>query len=106
MPNICLEYLYRDASNYKNWGQAVFLAESNATIAELDNKLREALIDKTFFSAKKSGVPALFFDDWKETDDVTWHEFSELSYTNLPATIYGTIEALIAMLNKNNALLA
>lgn len=102
MPNICFEYLYRDASNYKNWGEVIFPAEHDLDLVELESKLREALLDKTFFDAEKAGLPTLYFDNWHESQDVTWHEFSELSTTTQPATTGGSVDALIARLNRNN----
>lgn len=71
--NIQLNYLYRDASNYKNYGW-VIVSTDNVDLNEIDRKIREKLIDGEYFSAAKVGVPELFFDIQNE-DDHDWHEY-------------------------------
>jgi hypothetical protein len=96
MANICFHYVYRDTSNYKNWGEVVFQASEDLPLNELEQKIRAALIDGEFFYAENANIPTLYFDIWRESQDVTWHAFSGLSTTNEPATVEGTIEQAIA----------
>jgi hypothetical protein len=100
MTNFCFHYLYRDASNYKNWGEIVFKSAENANLEELENRIRSMLIDEKFFTAEEVGIPTLYFKDWSRLQDVTWHEFSGLSSTASPSTVTGSIESLIALLAK------
>ena len=98
MTNVCFHYLYRDASNYKSWGEVVFESAQNTNLDELERKVRSALIDESFFTAEEVGIPTLYFKNWNQLQDVTWHEFSGLTSTDSPSTMEGSIEALITLL--------
>lgn len=86
-------YLYRDGSNYKNYGEVIF---TNLTSIELD-LIREIivsnLIDGEFFVAKEWGLPELFFDSSNE-DDHGWHEFHSIEVTKDNSDV-GSIEELL-----------
>ncbi|MCM2316628.1 MAG: hypothetical protein NDJ92_15890 [Thermoanaerobaculia bacterium] len=74
--NSRLEYLYRNASNYKKWGAVVF---SGTADAALSRRLVNALESQEFFIANQVRVPELFFDDGlKPEEDLCWHEFVAL----------------------------
>lgn len=80
--NIRFEYLYRDAGNYKNWGQIIF---SNPTCVETDviiARIKQLLIDQTYFHAAKVAVPDLHFGDYNEELDHGWHEFFSCRVTH------------------------
>jgi hypothetical protein len=74
------EYLYRDASNYKAWGQILL----SGPVSEQDNdNLIRCLESGQFFVAEQVGLPPLFQDVWRlnggpTADDHGWHEFVEL----------------------------
>ncbi|HUX64909.1 hypothetical protein [Sulfuricella sp.] len=74
------EYLYRDASNYKAWGQLLLSGQIRpADIAAL----RSTLDSGEYFVAEQVGVPGLYKALWKLTngatgDDHCFHEFVEL----------------------------
>ncbi|MGV8894101.1 MAG: hypothetical protein ACOH2K_14390 [Burkholderiaceae bacterium] len=73
--NIRFSYLYRDAGNFKNFGEIVFTNPHNLPLEELFAKLKLALLDEMFFDAFAVGVPDRFFDDYDEELDHEWHEF-------------------------------
>lgn len=77
--NLQLNYLYRDASNYKNYGW-VIVSTYNVDLNEIDRKIREKLIDGEYFSAAKVGFPELFFNIPNE-DDHDWHEYQSVEET-------------------------
>jgi hypothetical protein len=79
--NIKFEYLYRDAANYKNWGDVIFRNASGSSINELDEKLRNALIDSEFFVAVDVDIPDLRFETHIDEFDHDWHVFHALQYT-------------------------
>ena len=79
--NILFEYLYRDAGNFKNWGEVIFSNKSNIPLAEIETEIRTNLIDGQFFVAEEVGVPTLYFDERTE-DDHGWHEFDGVEETN------------------------
>ncbi len=79
--NVRFEYLYRDAANFKNWGEIIFRSVSDIAIEELSKRVREALIDETYFVAKKARVPDLHFKEYKIDLDHGWHEYYAVSET-------------------------
>ena len=103
------EYLYRDAGNWKSWGQLLLVGEANAV--EISS-LRARFESGEFFIAEQLGVPTLFqeFRDQyggPTQDDHSWHEFAGIR----PATqaeishgsIWGTMQSLIERANSVKA---
>lgn len=85
--NTLLEYLYRDASNYKQHGRVVF----RGTISLKD--IRPLLIDGEYFIPSQAGIPDLqhkFKDqgfEYPTEDDHAWHEILSMRATKKQATI-------------------
>lgn len=79
--NIRFEYIYRDAANYKSWGDVVFENATCRKLGELESSLRQVLIDGEFFLAKSCGVPDLRFPDRVDELDHDWHTFHLLEYS-------------------------
>ncbi len=84
--NIRLEYLYRDAGNYKKWGEVIFSNSEKMPIDGLRSKFLTTLIQRMYFSSKELQVPDLRFDDYLLDLDHDWHEFSDFSETDEPPT--------------------
>jgi hypothetical protein len=84
--NVLLEYLYRDAGSYKNWGKVVFANYGDTSVDVLDRRIRTALIDEEFFVAKDVEVAVLFFDTYDPDLDHGWHQFHQISLTADPVT--------------------
>jgi hypothetical protein len=74
--NIRFCYLYRDASNYKQRGEAVFANRTFLTLAEIEGRLRACLKDGAFFIAGQLHLDAL------REDDHPWHEFERVEITS------------------------
>ena len=74
------EYLYRDASNYKAWGELLLSGTpSQSEIAAL----RACLESDLYFVAEQVGVPAIYKELWdlsggRTSDDHALHEFFAL----------------------------
>ena len=75
------EYLYRDAGNFKAWGE--LLLEGVLTDAEI-SRLTARFDEGELFVAEQIGVPALYEELWLQCQcdpsdelDHVWHEFSE-----------------------------
>jgi len=92
--NIKLNYLYRDASNYKQYGSLVLANPNNIAAALVADIISRNLIDGEFFDVDKWGVPALFFDKENE-DDHEWHEFESVEITEEPPYSNVAIENLL-----------
>ena len=76
------EYLYRDAGNYKAWGELLLEGElDDEKTARLISRFEEGEL----FIAEQIGVPTLYEQLWRECQcepsdelDHVWHEFSEI----------------------------
>jgi len=79
--NIKFNYLYRDASNYKNFGSIIFHNPNNLSIDDVENIIRSQLIDGEYFYARKLNIPELFFEI-PNSDDHEFHEFENVEMTN------------------------
>lgn len=78
--NTAFVYLYRDADNYKKWGEVVFAGEYNEAYEEA---LKEACQAREFFVAEQVRISEVFLwqeDGWEPTvADHGWHQFWELN---------------------------
>lgn len=81
-PNECcvFEYLYRDASNYKAWGEILLSGiPSQSDVAAL----RACLESDVYFVAEQVGIPGVYKELWdlsggRTSDDHALHEFVAL----------------------------
>lgn len=96
-----LEYLYRDASNYKAGGSV--LLRGAATPSETQ-ELMDCLEDSSFFVAEQVGVPVLYealylLSGGATEDDHGFHEFvamraaTQKEVSELP--VWGAVEDLL-----------
>lgn len=86
--NVSFKYLYRDASNYKLHGEAVFTNHTFLPIGEIEKRTRSCLKDGEFFIAQQVNIEERFFDvlhDGAASDDHPWHEFNLVEMTTEPA---------------------
>lgn len=96
-----LDYLYRDAINYKAWGS--LLLEGVATESEVQ-QLRSQLDGDEFFIAEQLAIPPLYaelwqFSDGPTEDDHVWHTFHELRQADaeeITGEPWGSVSELIA----------
>lgn len=95
------EYQYRDASNYKVWGEILL---SGAPSQDDIVALRAHLEDGEYFVAEQVGIPALYEELWDlsggpTSDDHALHEFvalreaSEDERKSLP--LFGALSGLL-----------
>lgn len=80
--NVRFEYLYRDAGNFKNWGEVVFSNASNFTVDHVTAMAEHFLIERTYFVASKADVPDLHFSEYNEKLDHDWHEVHAFQVTD------------------------
>ena len=83
--NVSFKYLYRDASNYKLHGEAVFTNFTFLPIDEIEKQIHSCLKDGEFFIARQVNIEERFFDVLHEDDDHPWHEFNLVEMTTEPA---------------------
>ena len=70
-------YLYRDAGNYKKWGDVTFSNSEKMTAEEVSSRLRKAFDSGSLFIAAQIKIPEVFlFPEWDlSLDDHCFHEF-------------------------------
>ena len=76
--NCVMEYLYRDASNYKAFGEILLKGDLTKTNIE---EIRSLLLDGEFFIAEQVNIPPLYDQLWRysngpTSDDHVFHELS------------------------------
>ncbi len=81
--NIKLSYLYRDASNYKQYNQVVFANPMELPLQQIQAIITSKLIDGSWFIAKDWNLPDLHFKeyDWDDETDHHWHELESIEET-------------------------
>ena len=82
-PNVRFAYMYRDASNYKQHGEAIFSNEKQLPVDEIEKQIRSFLNDGEFFIARQIHLEERFFDALYD-DDHSWHEFVRVEATDDP----------------------
>ena len=80
--NIRFEYLYRDAGNFKNWGEIIFSNSHHINTDLITAMAEEVLIDGTYFVASKASVPDLHVETYDENLDHGWHELYSFQTTD------------------------
>lgn len=82
--NVAFQYMYRDASNYKQHGEAVFANRTCLPLIEIDERIRACLNDGKYFIAQQICIEERFFDTLHD-DDHPWHEYERAEATTLAA---------------------
>jgi len=75
--NIRFNYLYRDGSNYKSWGEVIFSNSENLALNQITAKLTDAFLPDKQFIADQVSIPEkfLFLNEEFTRDDHCYHEF-------------------------------
>lgn len=86
-PNTLINYMYRDASNYKKTNVAVLRGRISL---EQIGLIQSSLDDDEFFIPGQVGLKDLQGEfehggGWDEDDDHVWHTISLIEYTDQPA---------------------
>lgn len=80
-PNLKLNYRYRDAGNYKQFGSVIFSNSNKVTIDEATKLLQEKLISSDFFVPKDWNLLPLHFHPYDPELDHEYHEFESWEET-------------------------
>lgn len=105
--NTQFNYLYRDASNYKNYGSIVL----RGLVKEpgLIERLTKALDEGTYFVPERIGVPPIDFVTTGKfppnNDDHPWHEFESWEPTAQKATDQRSPEQFVEQVEKTGVTL-
>jgi len=80
MNNVKFNYLYRDGSNYKSWGEVIFSNPDQLTLNGIESKLLDAFLSDKLFVTSQISIPEKFlFVSGKFTKfDHCYHEFDKV----------------------------
>ena len=78
--NVKFKYMYRDASNYKQHGDAIFRNSDFLPLDKIEQQIRACLQDGEHFIAQQVHIEERFFDALHD-DDHPWHEYSGVENT-------------------------
>jgi hypothetical protein len=84
--NLKLNYRYRDAGNYKQFGSVIFLNPSQLSVEEATKLIQEKLISGDFFVPQNWNLPPLHFHPYDSELDHDYHEFESWELTEEAAT--------------------
>lgn len=80
--NVKFEYLYRDAGNFKNWGDVIFSNKRRLPIENINNEITLYLIDGLYFNANELEIKDLHSNSIDIDLDHDWHEFHACKNTD------------------------
>ena len=83
--NIKFNYLYRDAGNYKEFGEIIFTNQDSKSVEGIELVIRKNLIEGEFFIPEKWNIPRLTFDFYSPVLDHDYHEFESVELTTEPS---------------------
>lgn len=92
--NTIIEYLYRDASNYKQWNKVVIRGELSSEQLERI----EACLDGEYFVPRSVGLPEFRITDYRTDDDHCWFEwevYDEIELTEASPTVDISADELV-----------
>lgn len=105
--NTRINYLYRDACNYKKHNEVVLSGELTPTHLK---RIEACLMDGEFFVPRCVGLPERRIEDVRTDDDHCWFEWSisedydlnesGVQLTDKPPTVDMTVEELVANFEK------
>lgn len=77
---IQFNYLYRDAGNYKSWGEVLFSNPDDLTMEEIDSQMRSNFEEEILFIAHQINIPELFLftEQGLNDDDHCFHEYDSI----------------------------
>lgn len=99
-PNLKLNYRYRDAGNYKQFGYIIFSNVSKLSIGEATIQILEKLIDNEFFIPQEWDLPRLHFHSFDPELDHEFHEFENWEETFEQATDTRDVKVFLEEIDK------
>ena len=93
--NLKFEYLYRDAGNYKLFGNLVLSNPNQISPEEAALNMKSKLIDGEFFDPIKVNIPMFELFEYDSQLDHEWYEFEKFSWTSEEPTKLIDVESFI-----------
>lgn len=83
---IRFNYLHRDSGNWKKYGSKLFSNPEQLTIEDVEQRIRQNLIDREYFYPEQVGIKKFKFH--RHLDDYSWYEFESVEIlTNIEPPI-------------------
>lgn len=98
---ILFNYLHRDSGNWKKFGRKLFSNPDRLTIEEIEQKIRQKLIDQQYFYPNQVGIKKFKFH--RHFDDYSWYEFESVEIminTNSSTKEIKSISDFLLLLEK------
>lgn len=80
--NIRMHYMYRDAGNYKQFGEVVFFNAEQLSIKEIKDNYKIFSFDEIWFNPSKIKIRALQIHPYDDELDHDLHEMIDFEETN------------------------
>jgi hypothetical protein len=100
--NIKFWYLYRDYGNYKNNSYVIFSNPEKIPFDKARQRLETAFEQHVLFIASQIGLPELFHSDYPTCDDISFHEFDDLEFTEQEPSDKRTLNNFLAQVEKES----
>jgi hypothetical protein len=83
MSNVRFQYLYRDGSNYKKWGEVIFSNADDMSLERILKSLQQSFSDEGLFIAHQVRISEVFLagEYSISEDDHCFHEFADVEVT-------------------------
>lgn len=98
---IRFNYLYRDSGNWKKFGSKLFSNPEQLTIEEVEQQIRQNMIDREYFYPEQVGIKKFKFHRY--LDDYSWYEFESVEmveYIDMPQKELKSISNFLLLLEK------
>lgn len=96
--NVMFSYMYRDAGNFKQYGEVIFANPGQLPRQPAEEAIRRVLIDGQFFVPTNWSIPLIYGFAFDPDRDHSWYEYTELSCTEAPPTDERTLQQFLEML--------
>jgi len=94
--------LYRDAGNYKEFGEIIFTNQDSKSLEEIELAIRKNLIEGEFFIPEKWNIPRLSFENYLPELDHDYHEFESVEITDENPTENTDIAVFLNVISDKN----
>ena len=95
---IRFNYLHRDSGNWKKFGCKKFSNPEQHTLIEIEQKIRQNLIDKEYFYPEQVGIKKFKFHRY--SDDYSWYEFESVEKIENANSPLKKLESIVSFLEK------
>jgi len=101
MPNIKFSFLYRDAANYKTFGEVVFANPENLPLASIRQTIVDACNADQNFEPVRWGIPNIRTKPYDPDLDHDWFEFENVEETEEGSTISMDVTEWLGWVKSN-----